>query len=569
MAIYGGFLGIDETLLTDRNPEDNTTILTGALTTGYYFPDCGDPGAGPCDSANGTPGCEDATCCQTVCAVMPDCCDDQFGWVQACVDLAEADRCENCGVPDAGPCDEENGTPGCEDAVCCSLVCEQLPFCCVNPWSEQCKDQADQCYAPTSQAGTIVTATGVSISAVLNGFTISDGGGGLQGAGILIESASPLIVRCTLTANDAVCSDPKNPQGDEGQGGAIHIGGNSSPTLINCSFIANTACEGAALHTEASGTDIAEATLINCLFAGNTSSAHGGAIDAGGFDAANLRIINCTFVNNTADDGGGPEQGGGAIYNHRGGTVTITNSILWNNYPDEIKIPVGDPSPVVVSFSDVEGGVLGEGNIDIDPSFCDPDAGVFRLRPDSACLDAGSDAAVPLDYSDLDDNGQFCEPLPWDLDALPRFFDALASTSDVDMGAYESHVAGTCPWDCGNSDGDVGIFDFLELLDQWGDPGLCDFDGDGVVGIIDFLLLLASWGACPDTECVASLTIQQELALHCLDQADWDLHEAVMTDPTSSQLKKDRYHCWMRHYLYDCDYCSCSTALCPGKDPFR
>ena len=55
-----------------------------------------------------------------------------------------------------------------------------------------------------------------------------------------------------------------------------------------------------------------------------------------------------------------------------------------------------------------------------------------------------------------------------------------------------------CPWDCQEiPDGDVGINDFLGLLAQWGlvDTS-CDFDGGGV-GINDFLKLLAQWGACP------------------------------------------------------------------------
>ena len=55
----------------------------------------------------------------------------------------------------------------------------------------------------------------------------------------------------------------------------------------------------------------------------------------------------------------------------------------------------------------------------------------------------------------------------------------------------------TCPWDCADGDGTVGILDFLELLSQWGKAGgSCDFDGLGV-GIIDFLDLLANWGSCP------------------------------------------------------------------------
>lgn len=54
-----------------------------------------------------------------------------------------------------------------------------------------------------------------------------------------------------------------------------------------------------------------------------------------------------------------------------------------------------------------------------------------------------------------------------------------------------------CPWDCGNDDNIVGIEDFLALLQQWGGPGSCDFDGDGFVAITDFLKLQGHWGACP------------------------------------------------------------------------
>ena len=55
----------------------------------------------------------------------------------------------------------------------------------------------------------------------------------------------------------------------------------------------------------------------------------------------------------------------------------------------------------------------------------------------------------------------------------------------------------SCPWDCGDGDGMVGIVDFLALLTDWNMiGGPCDFDGGGV-GIVDFLKLLANWGTCP------------------------------------------------------------------------
>ena len=54
-----------------------------------------------------------------------------------------------------------------------------------------------------------------------------------------------------------------------------------------------------------------------------------------------------------------------------------------------------------------------------------------------------------------------------------------------------------CLWDI-DGDLNVGITDFLSLLEQWDtDPGgPPDFDGDGTVGINDFLELLANWGPC-------------------------------------------------------------------------
>jgi hypothetical protein len=55
----------------------------------------------------------------------------------------------------------------------------------------------------------------------------------------------------------------------------------------------------------------------------------------------------------------------------------------------------------------------------------------------------------------------------------------------------------SCPWDCGDSDGTVGVVDFLAMLAQWGEIATtCDFDGDGV-SVVDFLALLGTWGPCP------------------------------------------------------------------------
>ncbi len=60
-----------------------------------------------------------------------------------------------------------------------------------------------------------------------------------------------------------------------------------------------------------------------------------------------------------------------------------------------------------------------------------------------------------------------------------------------------TEIISSCPWDCGDNDGIVGIVDVLALLAQWGQAGTpCGFDV-GRIGIVHFLALLANWGPCP------------------------------------------------------------------------
>jgi hypothetical protein len=55
---------------------------------------CGEPGAGPCNVPHGGVGCDDSVCCEMVCALDPLCCDPGFGWDAACASYAMA-LCED------------------------------------------------------------------------------------------------------------------------------------------------------------------------------------------------------------------------------------------------------------------------------------------------------------------------------------------------------------------------------------------------------------------------------------------------------------------------------------------
>ena len=90
----------------------------------------------------------------------------------------------------------------------------------------------------------------------------------------------------------------------------------------------------------------------------------------------------------------------------------ITNTILWNDSPEEIDVAA--PATVTVTYSDIQGGWVGEGNIDADPLFVDPTNGDYHLQTDSPCIDTGTAVGAPPD----------------DIEGNPR-------DEYPDMGAYE------------------------------------------------------------------------------------------------------------------------------------
>ncbi|MHC5028842.1 MAG: hypothetical protein ACYTGR_18995, partial [Planctomycetota bacterium] len=108
-------------------------------------PACGSAGTGSCCEATGTPFCDDAACCEAVCAVDPFCCDIE--WDGVCAATA-AVSCSGCGgnpaCPGEGDCCESNGTPGCDDGACCATVCAADAFCCDTTWDSVCAGMADE-----------------------------------------------------------------------------------------------------------------------------------------------------------------------------------------------------------------------------------------------------------------------------------------------------------------------------------------------------------------------------------------------------------------------------------------
>jgi hypothetical protein len=100
------------------------------------------PGDGDCcdPAGNGTPGCNDAACCELICGLDPFCCDTS--WDGVCAGAA-LEQCEGC----FGCCYTSNGSAGCDDEACCNAVCAVDPFCCETTWDGLCaSDAAELCF---------------------------------------------------------------------------------------------------------------------------------------------------------------------------------------------------------------------------------------------------------------------------------------------------------------------------------------------------------------------------------------------------------------------------------------
>ena len=297
-------------------------------------------------------------------------------------------------------------------------------------------------------SGTVVTCnSNEGPDTVLQGFTISGGVGTefevfpgvfwIAGGGMLNGESGPTVSDCTFSGNEALVG-----------GGMSNV--SSSPTVTNCTFSGNSAASGAGMANFNGGSPI----VTGCMFSDNWATGGGGMTNRD----SDPTVANCTFNDNWSimDRGGGlsawvgssptvtnctfTENRGGGMWMKLSSWMTVTNCILWNNTPTELLgvIPA-------VTYSDVKGGIAGEGNIDADPRFVDPNNGDYHLLPGSPCIDAADNTAVP-------------EAIVTDLDGNPRFVDD-PNTDDtgfgeppiVDMGAYEFQDP------CADDDGDGRI----------------------------------------------------------------------------------------------------------------
>jgi parallel beta-helix repeat protein len=236
----------------------------------------------------------------------------------------------------------------------------------------------------------VTFSTNEGAASVFDGFTVTGGIGGF-GGGISCINSWPTISNCIITGNQTALT---------GFGGGI---------FVWYSHI------------------VENATITNCVITNNMADDTGGGIYIGG---TSPNITNCTISDNSSNNGGG------GIRSSEAASPTAVNTILWLNTPDEISVRAD--SSIDITYSDIQGGWTGLGNINQDPVFVGGDD--YHLTAGSPCIDAGTSEGAP----------------GYDIDG-----DVRPVGSGVDIGADEyscgdGYCAGaangedcdTCPADC-------------------------------------------------------------------------------------------------------------------------
>jgi len=286
-----------------------------------------------------------------------------------------------------------------------------------------------------------------------------------DGGAISFTSDSSSFSDCAFTNNSA--SDC---------GGAIHYhtwyGDYSAAySFTNCTFTENTSSYGGAVYSNATNSSSYSSSFTNCTFTGNTSNLGGAVYYFYSYDSSSSisSFINCSFTINEATEQGGTIWCDTPLVSND--PITFKNCILWNNTAPEGSEIYEKVKPLEITYSNIQDGNVGEGNIDVDPAFLSNNK--LYLKPWSPCINTATDDGAPAD----------------DIDGYLR-----PIGNGYDMGAYEYRY-------------DIFVWD--GLTSDWGDAN--NWNLQGIPQISDIIILSSPQAVVPDSVIQANDAVAGEL----------------------------------------------------------
>ncbi|MBL8006176.1 MAG: T9SS type A sorting domain-containing protein [Ignavibacteria bacterium] len=240
----------------------------------------------------------------------------------------------------------------------------------------------------------VIISGGEDSTCVLQGFTITGGtgtkwqdehGAGLyrEGGGILVAYSNPVIQNNIITGNSAI------PGGVTSTGGGGLRIGDCYCRVFNNIISNNTARYGAGIVLNYTGGEYRNNVV--CRNYGSQDYGAGSGFWINNNYSRPKIIENNTIVSNSAI------AGTPGVLGFSGAQGSLRNNIVWGN--TSITVTQISGSSLSVTYSDVQNGYAGAGNINLNPSF---DSTNYYLSISSPCIDKGDSSTA---YNDPPEQG--------------------------------------------------------------------------------------------------------------------------------------------------------------------